>query len=90
MRVLGFACYSAGGAKVVQQMDPEPALIRPMTRRAQYDLCISGQIHFASHRVRHPGTSCGHRPLWHAAYRVNMGRRDWRAHTLAHGEEVVG
>jgi predicted permease len=33
--------------KVVQQMDPNLPLIRPMTQRAQYDLTISGQILFA-------------------------------------------
>jgi len=33
--------------KVVQQMDPNLPLIRPMTQRAQYDTTISGQILFA-------------------------------------------
>jgi predicted permease len=33
--------------KVVQQMDPNLPLIRPMTQRAQYDLTISNQILFA-------------------------------------------
>jgi predicted lysophospholipase L1 biosynthesis ABC-type transport system permease subunit len=33
--------------KVVQQIDPNLPLIRPMTQRAQYDLTISGQILFA-------------------------------------------
>jgi predicted lysophospholipase L1 biosynthesis ABC-type transport system permease subunit len=33
--------------KVVQQLDPNLPLIRPMTQRAQYDLTISGQILFA-------------------------------------------
>jgi predicted permease len=33
--------------RVVQQMDPNLPLIRPMTQRAQYDLTISGQILFA-------------------------------------------
>jgi predicted permease len=33
--------------KVVQLMDPNLPLIRPMTQRAQYDLTISGQILFA-------------------------------------------
>jgi predicted permease len=33
--------------KVVQQMDPNLPLIRPMTQRAQYDLTISGQTLFA-------------------------------------------
>ena len=33
--------------KVVQQMDPNLPLIRPMTQRAQYDTSISGQILFA-------------------------------------------
>jgi predicted permease len=33
--------------KVVQQMDPNLPLIRPMTQRAQYDLTISSQILFA-------------------------------------------
>jgi predicted permease len=32
---------------VVQQMDPNLPLIRPMTQRAQYDTTISGQILFA-------------------------------------------
>jgi ABC-type antimicrobial peptide transport system permease subunit len=33
--------------KVVQQLDPNLPLIRPMTQRAQYDLTISSQILFA-------------------------------------------
>ena len=33
--------------KVVQQMNPNLPLIRPMTQRAQYDLTISGQVLFA-------------------------------------------
>jgi predicted permease len=33
--------------KVLQQMDPNLPLIRPMTQRAQYDTSISGQILFA-------------------------------------------
>lgn len=33
--------------KVVQQMDPDLPLIRPMTQRAQYDLTISNQMLFA-------------------------------------------
>jgi len=33
--------------KVVQQLDPNLALIRPMTQRAQYDLTISNQLLFA-------------------------------------------
>ncbi|HKD61514.1 MAG TPA: ABC transporter permease [Terracidiphilus sp.] len=33
--------------KVVQQMDPNLALIKPMTQRAQYELTISNQILFA-------------------------------------------
>jgi predicted permease len=33
--------------KVVQRLDPNLPLIRPMTQRAQYDLTISGQILFA-------------------------------------------
>ena len=33
--------------KVVQQMDPNLPLIKPMTQRAQYDLTISSQILFA-------------------------------------------
>lgn len=33
--------------KVVQQMDPNLPLIRPMTQRAQYDTTISGQMLFA-------------------------------------------
>ena len=48
MRVHGapLAILSAA-QKVVQQMDPNLPLIRPMTQRAQYDLTISGQILFA-------------------------------------------
>jgi predicted lysophospholipase L1 biosynthesis ABC-type transport system permease subunit len=33
--------------KVVQQLDPDLALIRPMTQRAQYDTTISDQMLFA-------------------------------------------
>jgi len=33
--------------KVVQQLDPNLPLIRPMTQRAQYDLTVSNQILFA-------------------------------------------
>jgi predicted permease len=33
--------------KVVQQLDPNLPLIKPMTQRAQYDTTISGQIMFA-------------------------------------------
>ena len=33
--------------KVVQQMNPNLPLIRPITQRAQYDLTISGQLLFA-------------------------------------------
>jgi predicted permease len=33
--------------KVLQQMDPNLPLIRPMTQRAQYDLTISNQVLFA-------------------------------------------
>ncbi|HEV2487459.1 MAG TPA: ABC transporter permease [Terracidiphilus sp.] len=33
--------------KVVQQMDPNLPLIRPMTQRAQFDTTISGQVLFA-------------------------------------------
>jgi predicted permease len=33
--------------KVVQQLDPNLPLIRPMTQRAQYDTTISGQLMFA-------------------------------------------
>ena len=33
--------------KVVQQLDPNLPLIRPMTQRAQYDLTISNQVLFA-------------------------------------------
>jgi ABC-type antimicrobial peptide transport system permease subunit len=33
--------------KVVQQMDPNLALIKPMTQRAQFELTISNQILFA-------------------------------------------
>jgi ABC-type antimicrobial peptide transport system permease subunit len=33
--------------KVVQQMDPNLPLIRPMTQRAQYDTTISQQVFFA-------------------------------------------
>jgi predicted permease len=36
-----------GARKVVQQIDPNLPLIRPMTQRAQYDTTISSQILFA-------------------------------------------
>lgn len=37
----------AAARKVVQEMDPELPLIRPMTQRAQFDLSISNQVLFA-------------------------------------------
>ncbi len=48
MRVIGAPLSILPAAqKVVQQLDPNLPLIRPMTQRAQYDTTISSQIMFA-------------------------------------------